>query len=655
MTNTAITTLAPAASTIVVDELVTGQGVYGLYELVRMRRSPDNRKRFNELALQELAASIKAMGVAQPILIRPVTPTQEAPEEYEIVAGERRYRASIIAGMTTIPALCRNLSDLDAAKIRILENLQREDPHPIEEAEGYQLLMQQHGYNADQLAEEVNKSRSYIYGRLKLCALTNLARDEFFENRISASVALLIARIPVKALQEKCLLEITSRWDGTPSYRAAAQHIERNYMLDLKKAIFDIADGRLMPAAGPCGTCPKRAGNQPEVFVDVSADVCTDPGCFKQKGELHHERAKLQATNAGIAVLSGEAAKKVMLQGYISNLKGGFVAVDHRHYFNGEVQTFRDVLGDALPPTTLLEDPRAQTLHHVVQLDLVQAALEAKGIKVPGKDTSSSARERAMEAAAKLEREYRKRLLRATHDASLMMNLVDADLRLIAAQMFGNLPGGMASKKFLMELYGWTEETIAHPYRENIKKAVDAFTPAQLNQFIRDCSLCLEIDVHTYTDPKSKPTNMLAFAARTDVDAKGIRAEVDAEAEAKKNKKKTAAKKAQAKAAAPVNQQPAPADGINLTQMNEYRIGEFIIDNGGRINELAAAIIARGTEEQAEAFTNVASRLGYVPYCGVWRTAHQAELEAVAAEKPRAAAYANGPWPFPTSSTGVAA
>lgn len=649
MTTTDIAAAAPAEQTIVVDELVVDQGEYGPYDLARMRRSPDNRKRFNEAALQELAASIKAMGVAQPILIRPVTPTPEAPEEYEIVAGERRYRASIIAGLTTIPALCRKLSDLDAAKIRILENLQREDPHPIEEAEGYQLLMQQHGYNADQLAEEVSKSRSYIYGRLKLCALTNLARDEFFENKISASIALLIARIPVKALQEKCVLEITGAWNGVMSFRDAARHIERNYMLDLKKAVFDIADASLVRDAGACTTCPQRAGNQPEVFKDVSADVCTDPTCFKGKGDRHHERTKSQAVKAGTVVLSGAAAKKVMPRGYVSDLKGGYVAVDHRHYLNGQFQTYRDILGDAMPPTTLLDDPTEKTLHHVIQLDLLKPALEAKGLSLPGKDTSSSARERAMEAAAKLEREYRKRLLRATHDASLMMNLVDPDLRLVAAQMFYNLPGGMVSKKFLMELYGWTEETVSHPYRENIKKAVDALTPAQLNQFIRDCSLCLEIDINVYTEPKSKPDNMLAFAARTKVDAKNIRAEVDAEAQAKKDKKKPAVKKAQAAAPAPVIPKPAPADGIDLAQLQGAELVDFIKAAPHLINDLARAIIDRGTDELAAAFVDAASHLGYAPYDGLYRLVEQPELADLAP----AAAYADSPWPYPTSSTGA--
>jgi ParB/RepB/Spo0J family partition protein len=101
---------------------VADQGVFGIQQIAEIRISKTNRKRFNQQALEELAANIKEMGVAQPILIRSVLPTAEEPPPYEIVAGERRYRASIIAGATTIPAMCRNLTDLQAAKIQILEN-----------------------------------------------------------------------------------------------------------------------------------------------------------------------------------------------------------------------------------------------------------------------------------------------------------------------------------------------------------------------------------------------------------------------------------------------------------------------------------------------------------------------------------------------------
>jgi ParB/RepB/Spo0J family partition protein len=311
MTSAAI---ANTEKTIIVDELVTEQGVYGHYEVARMRRSPDNRKRFNELALTELAASIKAMGVAQPILIRPVTPTPAAPEEYEIVAGERRYRASIIAGLATIPAICRNLTDLDAAKIRILENLQREDPHPMEEAEGYQLLMLQHGFTADQLVDEVKKSRAYIYGRLKLCALTTEVRELFLDNKLSASTALLVARIPLPALQIKATQEILKPdWQGNAmSHRTAASHIQERYMLKLGAAVFSLTDAKLLASAGSCVKCPKRAGNQPEVFDGVDANLCTDPDCFAEKKAAHGAALLVQANKKGIPILEGEEGAEVM-------------------------------------------------------------------------------------------------------------------------------------------------------------------------------------------------------------------------------------------------------------------------------------------------------------------------------------------------------
>ncbi|HEY9147036.1 MAG TPA: ParB/RepB/Spo0J family partition protein, partial [Thiobacillus sp.] len=310
--------ITPVAAQSMVDamaeQILTDDGVYGKYELAKIRKSPDNRKRFNEQSLQELAASIKSMGVAQPILIRPITPTAEAPEEFEIVAGERRYRASVIAGMGTIPAMCRTLSDLDAAKIRILENLQREDPHPMEEAEGYQQLMLQHGFSADQLAEEVKKSRAYIYGRLKLCALTTDVREQFLNDQIPASTALLIARIPVPKLQLQALKEIATPQYGEPlSYRRAAEHVQNRYMLNLADAVFPINDAKLLASAGACSKCPKRTGNDPELYPDVkSADVCTDPDCFDEKRAAHNAALIVAANKKGIPVVEGDEARGLM-------------------------------------------------------------------------------------------------------------------------------------------------------------------------------------------------------------------------------------------------------------------------------------------------------------------------------------------------------
>jgi ParB/RepB/Spo0J family partition protein len=386
MSNTALA-VANNEKPIVVDELVFDQGVYGLYERAKIRPSPDNRKRFNEPALHELAASIKAMGVAQAILIRPVTPTPEAPEEYEIVAGERRWRASGIAGLTHIPALCRRLSDLDAAKIRILENLQREDPHPMEEAEGYQLLMLQHGFTADQLVDEVKKSRAYIYGRLKLCALTPDVREMFLDDKLSASTALLVARIPVPALQVKATQEIlTPDWQGnTMSHRAAANHIQNRYMLKLGAATFSLTDAKLLASAGSCVKCPKRAGNQPEVFEGIDPNVCTDPDCFAEKKAAHAAALLVQANKKGIPVLEGEEGEAVMRNRWRSD--SDLVTVDMGlMYFsrnapatqnNGNVSSYLN--DEALPPVASYRKTSDGTLTALYKRADIQAALERAG------------------------------------------------------------------------------------------------------------------------------------------------------------------------------------------------------------------------------------------------------------------------------------
>src|SRR5690606_14398087 len=141
------------------------------------------------------------------ILLRPAPAAPTDPEPfYEIIAGERRYRASKLAGRTTIPAIVREISDLEVLELQIIENLQREDLHPLEEAESYEALLEQHkadpDYSVDLIAAKLGKSRAYIYARLKLCALRPAARKAFYAGTLTASTALLLARIPAPELQD---------------------------------------------------------------------------------------------------------------------------------------------------------------------------------------------------------------------------------------------------------------------------------------------------------------------------------------------------------------------------------------------------------------------------------------------------------------------
>ena len=127
-----------------------------------IRASTTNpRKQFNPELLADLAASIRQLGLAQPILVRPIARDliDNSPVRFEVVAGERRYRASHLAGYQTILAVVRDLSDAEALELQVIENLQRADLHPLEEAEGYEVLMKAHDLSAEQLAVRSARAR----------------------------------------------------------------------------------------------------------------------------------------------------------------------------------------------------------------------------------------------------------------------------------------------------------------------------------------------------------------------------------------------------------------------------------------------------------------------------------------------------------------
>lgn len=164
-----------------VDEMVA-TNVLPLSEIIPNKEQP--RKTFDEGALQELADSITQHGVLQPLLVRPL------PEGgYQLVAGERRWRASRLAGLKEVPVVVKDLSDVETMEIAIIENLQREDLNPIEEAEGLQTLIDRCGFTQDEVATSVGKSRPAIANSLRLLKLPPEVRDMTREGVISAGHA----------------------------------------------------------------------------------------------------------------------------------------------------------------------------------------------------------------------------------------------------------------------------------------------------------------------------------------------------------------------------------------------------------------------------------------------------------------------------------
>ncbi len=171
-----------------------------LADIVANARQP--RRRFDALAMEELVESVRARGVLQPILVRPVD--VGAGRRFEIVAGERRWRAAAAAQLHEIPVVIRELDDSTAFEIALVENIQRADLNPIEEAEGYQRLMAEHGHTQESLARIVGKARSHVANLLRLLDLPPAVRDMVAAGDIGLghAKALMTAADPV-ALAER--------------------------------------------------------------------------------------------------------------------------------------------------------------------------------------------------------------------------------------------------------------------------------------------------------------------------------------------------------------------------------------------------------------------------------------------------------------------
>jgi ParB/RepB/Spo0J family partition protein len=156
--------LSPAIVSLLTPDSPTRSVGVRIVPVDRIDPNPQQpRVVFEEAALEELAASIREHGVLQPILVRPIGPNQ-----YQIVAGERRWRASRLAGLASIPALIEEIDDDTALEISIIENLQREDLTPLDEAAMYDRMVHEHGYSIRKLAEKLGKDKGYLENRLRL-------------------------------------------------------------------------------------------------------------------------------------------------------------------------------------------------------------------------------------------------------------------------------------------------------------------------------------------------------------------------------------------------------------------------------------------------------------------------------------------------------
>jgi ParB family chromosome partitioning protein len=224
----------------------------------------------------------------QPITVRPNN------QGFEIVAGARRYRAAQLAELFSVPARIVDIDDAKALEWQLVENSQRVDVHPYEEAQGFQRLLDIPGYDVAALVEKSGKSASHVCARLSLLQLIPTVAEAFTQERITASHANLIARLPQESQAgafEQCW---RTDWQDKEPHLLPAKHvaawIQAHLYLSLADAPFDREDPTLNPAAGACVTCPRRSGYNTALFADVVSDQCLDSSCYHSKVEAFLDR-----------------------------------------------------------------------------------------------------------------------------------------------------------------------------------------------------------------------------------------------------------------------------------------------------------------------------------------------------------------------------
>lgn len=492
--------------------------------LEELHESPWNpRKHFPPKPLEELAESIREVGVLSPLLVRPAKRSGAlAFDGYEIASGHRRYRAAKLAKLPEVPCIIQELDDQKFLEILTIENLQREDVHPLDEGEGYRTLMRQIGWDVNAVAARVGKSTSYVYQRLKLAELIPAVKDAFLAEKITAGHAILIARLQPKDQADALKYCEGDRWDGPASVRDLAGWIEREIHLDLHKAPWNKDDAGLLPAAGACRTCPKRTGFSPDLFPDVAKkDTCTDRVCFKGKLAAFIESKESEFAGRGQPLTH-------LADGYFygKNEKGVLSA-----------GSWREVKPRSCPHVRQGIVTQGENLGQLKYFCSANACKVHRGRYNSVGDPAATERYRKQQEAdrVKLRREQvlRGRIVLAIRD-KVKGPLGRADLELVVLAMSESLFD--VCEDVTQQLIGWD------PAEERPQKKIPTLSELELTRLVMVLALADLVAGYYSPTNKSPMTRLTKVAERYRVDVHKIEDQLKAEEKAKAAEAKTAAK-----------------------------------------------------------------------------------------------------------------
>ena len=409
--------------------------------------SPTNpRRHFSPEAMAELVASVRSHGVIEPLIVR-----KNGGAKFHLVAGERRLRAATEAGLKTIPVRVMELSDEEALEVQTIENLHREDLNPVEEAQGFAALIEAGQYTPQTLAEKLGKSRSHIFGRLKLLKAGAAVREALARGELAPSVGTLLAQVPPKLQGQALKATLQGHWGhgGPMSFRQAKDYLAREYSRPLKGEAFFRADPADLTPAGTCAACPRRSGNLEDAEAG-SPNVCTDPGCFEAKRKAWGKRRLAEAKAAGQPTMSRKEYEKI-------RYRSSHEPADAHCWQDSKSRTWRQLARKAkVDLEVILADGGDQGL-----LELVPKAQAMKAAKAAGVKFSSGARR--TDAEKKSDKARKEKLAELTRISDRALGQIGAPLKL-------DLPRAAWMARALARLVGYeTREKLAELYPARIR------------------------------------------------------------------------------------------------------------------------------------------------------------------------------------------
>ena len=457
------------------------QEQYRRIPLEQLRESPTNPRRFYAVQpLNELAQSIKQHDVLQAIITRP-HPTEA--EAFEIVCGSRRYRGTKIAQRPDIPAVVRDLSDEQVIAIQAIENIQREDVHPLEEASSYAQLVAL-GRDVDDIAVLLGKSATYIYQRMKLADLTPEAQETYLAGTFTTSHAIDLARLPAGAQAELLdYIKEGSQYGDAVTVADLREEIERRFHLDLHRAPFKKSDAQLVADVGPCTTCPKRTGFTPALFPDIKRkDTCTDGACFHAKLAAHIVRVRAEHTDGDTpppllsSFYSANSGTATLYPDALLHQKWAEAAKKCKHTVNGVLVDSIDA-GKVVPCCI---EPSCTTHRAKVDADSAAHGVRTKAKAKNPQQVAAQQRENAKRAA-------QERAIVATVAKTKELNT--ADLKCVALALLTEM--WSQHIKELFKARGWEPKKSGYGYDHAAAAAdyIEKMNTADLSGLLLECAL----------------------------------------------------------------------------------------------------------------------------------------------------------------------